>query len=191
MHYGKLSKSVSINICSQFYCKQVRLAIKWYQECIQSMVKCFRRVLGDTNMTHTSTTGIYGGWNPQDVPAYTLAEAARYLHIAAATPRSWVFGRSYPLETGKGCLHCNHCRTDKCWWVHWGFSQGLRPQNRWGWNCYYLRASSLSIVFFTDRDLDLQFPTILRTAGLVVERHADHFHDTAKDEEWLLKVGLV
>jgi len=31
----------------------------------------------------------------------------------------------------------------------------------------------LSVVFFTDRDLGLQFPAILRDAGIHVERHAD------------------
>lgn len=45
------------------------------------------------------------------------------------------------------------------------------------------------IVYFTDRDLGRNFPEILRTAGLRVERHADHFaHDTA-DEKWLEAVG--
>ena len=33
-------------------------------------------------------------------PAYTLAEAARYLKVASATLRSWVVGREYPR--GKG-----------------------------------------------------------------------------------------
>ena len=36
----------------------------------------------------------------RDQPAYTLAEAARYLKVAPATLRSWVIGRPYP--TGKG-----------------------------------------------------------------------------------------
>jgi len=52
-------------------------------------------------MTGTSIN-IYGKYNPQDVPAYNLAEAARYLHIATATLRSWVIGRSYPRGTGTG-----------------------------------------------------------------------------------------
>jgi uncharacterized protein (DUF433 family) len=33
-------------------------------------------------------------------PAYTLAEAARYLKVARATLRSWVVGRSYPKAGG-------------------------------------------------------------------------------------------
>ncbi len=33
-------------------------------------------------------------------PAYTLAEAARYLKVAPATLRSWVVGRPYPKGTG-------------------------------------------------------------------------------------------
>ncbi len=43
----------------------------------------------------------------------------------------------------------------------------------------------MSVVFFTDRDLGLKFPSILRDAGLNVERHADHFAPDASDEEWL------
>ncbi len=35
-------------------------------------------------------------------PAYTLAEAARYLKVASATLRSWVVGRHYPKEQGLG-----------------------------------------------------------------------------------------
>lgn len=34
-------------------------------------------------------------------PAYTLAEAARYLRLPAATLRSWVVGRQYPTTDGK------------------------------------------------------------------------------------------
>ena len=41
------------------------------------------------------------------------------------------------------------------------------------------------ITFFTDRDLGLQFPAILREAGLRVERHADHFAPNCPDVEWL------
>jgi hypothetical protein len=43
----------------------------------------------------------------------------------------------------------------------------------------------LSVVFFTDRDLGLQFPAILRDTGLQVERHADHFPPGCPDDVWL------
>jgi PIN domain-containing protein len=43
----------------------------------------------------------------------------------------------------------------------------------------------LSVVFFTDRDLGLQFPAILRDAGIHVERHIDHFSSTCADVVWL------
>lgn len=43
----------------------------------------------------------------------------------------------------------------------------------------------MSVVFFTDRDLGLQFPSILKASGLNVERHADHFASNTRDEEWL------
>lgn len=44
-------------------------------------------------------------------------------------------------------------------------------------------------VFFTDRDLGTRFPEILRSAGLAVERHRDHFAPDARDEDWLATVG--
>ena len=44
-------------------------------------------------------------------------------------------------------------------------------------------------VFFTDRDLGRQFPEALRSAGLTVERHSDHFADDALDEEWIAEVA--
>jgi hypothetical protein len=47
----------------------------------------------------------------------------------------------------------------------------------------------LSLVFFTDRDLGKQFPGILRSAGLAVERHLDHFAHDAVDEVWLRAIG--
>jgi predicted nuclease of predicted toxin-antitoxin system len=47
----------------------------------------------------------------------------------------------------------------------------------------------VSFVYFTDRDLGLRFPEILRNAGLTVERHRDHFPHDAADEEWLAEVG--
>jgi len=37
-----------------------------------------------------------------DVAAYTLAEAARYLRLPSATLRSWVLGRQYPKAGGDG-----------------------------------------------------------------------------------------
>jgi len=36
----------------------------------------------------------------RDVPAYTLAEAARYVRLPVATLRSWVLGRQYPTAQG-------------------------------------------------------------------------------------------
>jgi hypothetical protein len=40
---------------------------------------------------------ICGGLKPWDVPAYTLPTAAWHVRIPAATLRSWVCGRSYPV----------------------------------------------------------------------------------------------
>jgi hypothetical protein len=47
----------------------------------------------------------------------------------------------------------------------------------------------LSFVYFTDRDLGIRFPEILRSAGLRVERHRDHFAHDAPDDQWLGTVG--
>lgn len=43
---------------------------------------------------------IYGGRDPRELPAYTMAEAARYLGLAPATLRSWIAGRQYPKSGG-------------------------------------------------------------------------------------------
>ncbi|MCL4820348.1 MAG: hypothetical protein KJ067_14475 [Vicinamibacteria bacterium] len=47
----------------------------------------------------------------------------------------------------------------------------------------------MSVVYFTDRDLGLQFPAILIAAGLHVERHRDHFVPDCPDEVWLAEIG--
>jgi hypothetical protein len=47
----------------------------------------------------------------------------------------------------------------------------------------------LTLVFFTDRDLGILFPQILRGAGFTVERHGDHFRPECPDEDWLAEVG--
>jgi uncharacterized protein (DUF433 family) len=38
----------------------------------------------------------------RDAAAYSLAEAARYVRLPAATLRSWVLGRQYPKADGRG-----------------------------------------------------------------------------------------
>lgn len=43
---------------------------------------------------------LYGGRDPRELPAYTVADAARYLHVPAATLRSWFAGRTYPRRVG-------------------------------------------------------------------------------------------
>ena len=47
----------------------------------------------------------------------------------------------------------------------------------------------MSRIFFTDRDLGKRFPELLRSAGLIVEQHADHFAHDCADEIWLEQVG--
>jgi uncharacterized protein (DUF433 family) len=40
-------------------------------------------------------------FDPREVAAYTIADAARYLRLPAATLRSWVVGREYPKGEGR------------------------------------------------------------------------------------------
>jgi uncharacterized protein (DUF433 family) len=40
--------------------------------------------------------------DPRYLPTYTISEASHYLLIPDATLRSWVVGRYYPLQEGKG-----------------------------------------------------------------------------------------
>ena len=47
----------------------------------------------------------------------------------------------------------------------------------------------MTFVYFTDRDLGNAFPGILRSGGLTVERHGDHFAHDTPDEVWLEEVG--
>lgn len=47
----------------------------------------------------------------------------------------------------------------------------------------------MSFVYFTDRDLGKRFPEILKSGGLTVERHADHFAHDTPDETWLEEIG--
>ena len=47
----------------------------------------------------------------------------------------------------------------------------------------------MTVVYFTDRDLGHRFPEILKSAGLNVERHADHFAPDTPDAEWLEAAG--
>ena len=49
-----------------------------------------------------SRSSIYGGRDPRELPAYTAAEAARYVDMPAATLRSWFSGRTYPRADGMG-----------------------------------------------------------------------------------------
>jgi len=41
----------------------------------------------------------YGGRDPRQIPAYTLFDAARYLHIPERTIRNWAFGYPYATKT--------------------------------------------------------------------------------------------
>lgn len=47
----------------------------------------------------------------------------------------------------------------------------------------------MSVVFFTDRDLGKQFPSILAAAGLNIRSHFDLFAPDTADTEWLAEVA--
>jgi len=44
---------------------------------------------------------LYSKKSPNDIPAYTIPNAAQYLRIPISTIRSWVLGRSYSVKAGK------------------------------------------------------------------------------------------
>jgi uncharacterized protein (DUF433 family) len=48
----------------------------------------------------TYRSGRWAGHDPKDIPAYGLAEAARYVRLPSATLRSWVVGRPYDTAAG-------------------------------------------------------------------------------------------
>jgi hypothetical protein len=52
-----------------------------------------------------------------------------------------------------------------------------------------LSAPRDDLVFFTDRDLGIQFPEILAAAGLTVRRHRDLFPPDCPDDAWLAAVA--
>jgi uncharacterized protein (DUF433 family) len=50
---------------------------------------------------NTSNSDIYGGLDPREIPAYRLADAAKYLNLAAPTLRSWIKGYYYRTLGGR------------------------------------------------------------------------------------------
>jgi hypothetical protein len=42
----------------------------------------------------------YRGRDPRQIPAYTLFDAARYLHVPARTIQNWAYGYPYATKTG-------------------------------------------------------------------------------------------
>jgi len=49
-----------------------------------------------------SSRTLYEGRDPRELPAYSIADAARYLDVPPATLRSWVAGRTYPRQNDVG-----------------------------------------------------------------------------------------
>jgi uncharacterized protein (DUF433 family) len=49
-----------------------------------------------------SRFSLYQGRDPRELPAYSVAEASRYVDVPAATLRSWFSGRTYPRADGIG-----------------------------------------------------------------------------------------
>jgi uncharacterized protein (DUF433 family) len=65
----------------------------------------FRQVaVYDEGVGHEMSTGngsLYGGVDPADFPAYTIADAARFLHLPYSTLKFWVRGGSYDTQEGE------------------------------------------------------------------------------------------
>jgi hypothetical protein len=55
---------------------------------------------------------IYGGRDPISIPADSLPEVSHLLHLAPATARSWLLGRSYPTQAGAGDWEVSGRRRD-------------------------------------------------------------------------------
>lgn len=56
----------------------------------------------NVTMTHMTIKREMTQVGGRDAPAYTLAEAARYARLPAATLRTWTLGRQYPTNEGGG-----------------------------------------------------------------------------------------
>ena len=52
-------------------------------------------------MPETKKLDIYGGRDPRDIPAYRLADAAKYLNLPSPTLRSWIRGYYYRIRDGR------------------------------------------------------------------------------------------
>jgi len=50
---------------------------------------------------NTTNLDIYGGEDPRELPAYRLADAAKYLNIAESTLSSWIRGYYYKVKDGR------------------------------------------------------------------------------------------
>ena len=45
-------------------------------------------------------SNLYGEFDPRDIPAYSIGDAARYLRIPHSTVRSWTIGHNYSVKDG-------------------------------------------------------------------------------------------
>ncbi|MBA2243866.1 MAG: DUF433 domain-containing protein [Gemmatimonadetes bacterium] len=50
----------------------------------------------------TTEFSLYRGRDPRELPAYSIADAARYVDVPRTTLRSWVAGRTYPRRDDIG-----------------------------------------------------------------------------------------
>ena len=46
-------------------------------------------------------SSLYGEYDPRDIPAYSIGDAARYLRIPSSTVRSWTIGQNYAVKKGQ------------------------------------------------------------------------------------------
>ena len=46
-------------------------------------------------------SSLYGEYDPRDIPAYSIGDAARYLRIPSRTVRSWTIGQNYAVKKGQ------------------------------------------------------------------------------------------
>ncbi len=56
--------------------------------------------MGGHSKEEKATVDLYGGKDPRFLPAYTIAEVAKYVRVPPSTLRSWVRGRHYRTSRG-------------------------------------------------------------------------------------------
>ena len=116
--------------------------------------------------------------DPRLAAAYSIAQAAHYLKIPAPTVRSWVLGRDYPRQSGKGRfkpvvvtpvdpIHRLSFRN----LIEMAALRALRTEHE------FKLSAVRTTLDYAGQEL------LLRAAGVQLERHDDHFGPDIPEED--------